>query len=170
MKLTFVSVGQLALNTGLDIAFQQIDKLFEEQLDRVNRLKEAQLEAITEEEEALTESYENRKIGKRELEEEQERLARQRIAAEKKAEKEVNEIKKKQDIANRAAALFNIGINTWVAISKTTAELGAVLAAPLIPLLITQGAIQAAAVLAQPLPKYKKGTLSVGGVGSEIQS
>ena len=161
------SVGQLALNTGLDIAFQQIDKLFEEQLDRVNRLKEAQLEAITEEEEALTESYENRKIGKRELEEEQERLARQRIAAEKKAEKEVNEIKRKQDIANRAAALFNIGINTWVAISKTTAELGAVLAAPLIPLLITQGAIQAAAVLAQPLPKYKKGTLSVGGVGSE---
>jgi hypothetical protein len=161
------SVGQLALNTGLDIAFQQIDKIFEEQLDRVNRLKEAQLEAITEEEEALTESYENRKIGKRELEEEQERLARQRIAAEKKAEKEVNEIKKKQDIANRAAALFNIGINTWVAISKTTAELGAVLAAPLIPLLITQGAIQAAAVLAQPLPKYKKGTLSVGGVGSE---
>jgi len=161
------SVGQLALNTGLDIAFQQIDKLFEEQLDRVNRLKEAQLEAITEEEEALTESYENRKIGKRELEEEQERLARQRIAAEKKAEKEVNEIKKKQDIANRAAALFNIGINTWVAISKTTAELGAVLAAPLIPLLITQGAIQAAAVLAQPLPRYKKGTLSVGGVGSE---
>lgn len=160
------SVKDLAIGTGLDIVFGQIDKIFEEQLDRVNRLKESQLEAITEEEQALNESYENRKIGKRELELEQERLTRQRVAAEKKAEKEIIEIKKKQDIANRLSALFNIAINTAEAIMKTNAQLGA-LAAPLIPLIYAQGAIQAAAVLAQPLPKYKKGTLSVGGVGSE---
>jgi hypothetical protein len=160
-------LGNLALTTGLDIAFQQLDKFFTDSIDAINILKDAQLEAITEEEEALNESYENRKIGKRELELEQERLTKQRVAAEKKAEKEIIEIKKKQDLANRAAALFNIGINTAVAITKTTAELGAILAAPLIPLIIAQGAIQAAAVIAQPLPKYKKGTLSVGGVGSE---
>lgn len=160
-------LGNLALTTGLDIAFQQLDKFFTDSIDAINILKDAQLEAITEEEEALNESYENRKIGKRELELEQERLTRQRVAAEKKAEKEIIEIKKKQDLANRAAALFNIGINTAVAVTKTTAELGAILAAPLIPLIIAQGAIQAAAVLAAPLPKYKKGTLSVGGVGSE---
>lgn len=157
------SVTLLAINTGLDIAFQQIDKIFEEQLDRVDRLKEAQLEAIAEEEEALLESYDNRRIGKRELELEQENLTRKRIAAEKKAEKEIIEIKKKQDLANRAAALFNIAINTAVATTKAAAE-----GMPqLIPLYIAQGAIQAAAVLAQPLPKYKKGTLSVGGVGTE---
>lgn len=160
-------LADLALTTGLDIAFQQLDQFFQDSIDRVTELKDAQLEAITEEEEALNESYENRKIGKRELELEQERLTRQRVAAEKKAEKEIIEIKKKQDLANRAAALFNIGINTAVAVTKTTAELGAILAAPLIPLIIAQGALQAAAVLAQPLPKYKKGTLSVGGVGNE---
>jgi DNA repair exonuclease SbcCD ATPase subunit len=160
-------LGKLALATGLEIAFQQLDQFFQDSIDRITELKDAQLEAITEEEEALNESYENRKIGKRELELEQERLTKQRIAAEKKAEKEIIEIKKKQDLANRAAALFNIGINTAVAVTKTTAELGAILAAPLIPLIIAQGALQAAAVLAQPLPKYKKGTLSVGGVGSD---
>jgi hypothetical protein len=156
-------LASAAITTGLDIAFQQLDQFFQDSIDRVTELKDAQLEAITEEEEALNESYENRKIGKRELELEQERLTKQRVAAEKKAEKEIIEIKKKQDLANRAAALFNIGINTAVAVTKAAAE-----GMPtLIPLYIALGAVQAAAVLAQPLPKYKKGTLSVGGVGSE---
>lgn len=156
-------LGNLAITTGLEIAFDQINKAFEDSINLITELKDAQLEAITEEEEALNESYENRKIGKRELELEQERLTRQRVAAEKKAEKEIIEIKKKQDLGNRAAALFNIGLNTAEAITKANA-----MGMPtLIPFYIAIGALQAAAVLAQPLPKYKKGTLSVGGVGSE---
>ena len=147
---------------GVQIFFDQINKGFEDSIETVNALKEAQLEAIAEEEEALLESYDNRRIGKREFEFEQERLARQRINAEKKAEKELNEIRRKQDIANRAQKLFEIGIATFRNVVEQPGAGGV-----LIPFWIGLGAIQAAGVLAQPLPKYKKGTLSVGGVGTD---
>jgi len=110
----------------------------------------------------LLSSYENRRIGKRELEESQKKLALDRIAAEKKAEKELNELKHKQDLANRNQKLFDIALATLRNSLEQPGPLGA-----LIPYWIGLGAIQAAAVLAQPLPKYKKGTLSVPGVGSE---
>lgn len=150
------------IEAGIDTAFAYINKNLEDQIETANDIKEQQLAIIAEEEEALLQSYDNRRIGKRELELEQERLARERINAEKKAEKELNEIRKKQDLANRAQKVFEIGISTFRNVVEQPGLAGA-----LIPYWIGLGAIQAAAVLAQPLPKYKKGTLSVGGVGSE---
>ena len=151
-----------SIAAGFDILFSNINAGFEDSVEVINDIKDAQIAAIQEEEEALNESYENRKIGKRELELEQERLAKQRIAAEKKAEKELNEVKRKQDIANRAQSLFNIALGTAQNVVQQPGVSGA-----LIPFWIGLGAVQAATVLATPLPKYKKGTLSVGGVGSE---
>lgn len=158
----------VALNAFSDILFSQLNAQYENQIEQINELKDAQLAAITEEEEALTQSYENRRIGKRELEEQQKKLALERIAAEKKAEKELNEIRKKQDIAKKAAALFDIAVDTARAVVAILAQFpNPVLSGPLIAATIGIGAAQAAAVIAQPLPKYKKGTLSVPGVGSD---
>ena len=160
---------QAGLDFAVNVINEQIAKSFEGQIESINNLKQAQLDAIAEEEEALLTSYENRRIGKRELEESQKKLAEQRIAAEKKAEKELNDIKRKQDLQKRVSALFEIALNTYRAVS-------AILADPFVfqydkPRLIAQaialGGIQAAGVLATPLPKYKKGTLSVPGVGTD---
>ena len=142
--------------------FNPIFQGLEDQIKITEELRDAELEAIKTEEEALLSSYENRRIGKRELEESQKKLALDRVAAEKKAEKELNELKHKQDVANRNQKLFDIALATLRNSLEQPGPLGA-----LIPYWIGLGAVQAAAVLAQPLPKYKKGTLSVPGVGSE---
>ena len=157
------------LNFTTNVFTEQINKAFEEQMAGIDELKQSQLDAIAEEEEALLTSYENRKIGKRELEEQQKKLALERVAAEKKAEKELNEIRRKQDISKRAMALFDIAINTYRAVSAILGDPTVLTTAKpaLIASAIAIGGIQAAGVLAQPLPKYKKGTLSVPGVGSD---
>lgn len=57
----------------------------------------------------------------------------------------------------KANAIIEIAINTAVAIAKATAQTG-VLAPFFIPLMVALGAASIAAVLAQPIPKFEKGT------------
>jgi len=68
----------------------------------------------------------------------------------------IREQKRKQAVADKVFALGQIAINTAVAISKALAQTG-VLGAFVIPGIIALGAIQAATVLAQPIPKFAKG-------------
>ena len=167
-KLTdkITELNNQILEESKNLFFQGLSQAFESELERINELKDEQLSALDQESEGIDKAYENRLIGKREYEAEQIRITNQRVAAEIEAEKKITAIKKKQDIANRARALFEIAINTARAIMAVTAE--AALAAPaIIPQYVILGALQAAAVLAQPLPKYKKGTLSVKGVGTD---
>ena len=94
----------------------------------------------------------------------------QRAKIEAEYTKKQNEIKAKQAKNDKLQALFNIAINTAVAISK---------ASPKIPLMIfaaVAGALQAALVAAQPIPKYARGTQSAeragifGEAGRELMS
>lgn len=83
-------------------------------------------------------------------------------------------IARKQAIMDRAMALFNIGVNTASAIMKIWAETPkadfGVMTGVLTALAAATGAAQTAAVLAQPLPKARKGgriegaTHEAGGV------
>lgn len=78
----------------------------------------------------------------------------QRAAIEADYEKKSNALKAKQAKNDKLQALFNIAVNTAVAISK---------ASPIVPLMIlaaAAGALQASLVAAQPIPKYAKGTQS----------
>lgn len=59
---------------------------------------------------------------------------------------------------DKALALINVGINTAAGITKTIAQLGLPLAIPFIALAAALGAIQAAAIIAKPIPKYAHGT------------
>lgn len=162
-------LSQDILNLGVDTFIKGVNDAFEAQIGNIQDLKEAQLEAIDEEDERIQESYDNRLIGKRQFELEQERLTNERVKAEERAEKRINNIRKAQDIANKAKALFEIVLNTRRAVTAIQADPTILTAAK--PALITAtiifGGIQAASVLATPLPKYKKGTLSVPGTGTQ---
>lgn len=68
----------------------------------------------------------------------------------------------KQARANKALAIADIAINTAVAISKTLAQGGAIFGIPLVPIIAALGALQTAAVLAAPIPKYKDGVDNLG--------
>jgi len=68
----------------------------------------------------------------------------------------IREQKRKQAVADKVFAIGQIAINTAVAVSKALAQTG-VLGAFVIPGIIALGAIQAATVLAQPIPKFAKG-------------
>ena len=84
---------------------------------------------------------------------------------EKRKAKEIAQIQRKQALLNKAIALTDIAINTAIAITKVTAQTG--VGAPLaIPLVIASGALQAAAVIAEPLPEvpaYYQGTMDAPG-------
>ncbi len=126
-------------------------------LDFANALFDAKISNIDAEIQANDEYY-NREIeaaGNNEalktlLENERER---KRVALEKKKRKAEYDAA----VFNKAVSLAQIGINTAVAITKTISEMGLPFAAPFVVAASVLGALQAATVLATPLPKYKTG-------------
>lgn len=147
--------------------FNDLSNLYKQfsdtQISEIEKVRDAQLAAIDESLKANDDAYKARAITEREAVENERQLQADRVKAEEEAQKKIREIKRKQAILDKAAALVSIAINTAVAVSKITAE--AALASPfLIPLIIAQGAAQAAAVIAQPIP-YRKGSKDTGRKG-----
>ncbi|OZI09940.1 hypothetical protein BWI93_00960 [Siphonobacter sp. BAB-5385] len=90
--------------------------------------------------------------------------------------KQQSEIRMKQARADRAAALLQIVANTAIAVSKAIAQFPITGGQPFAGYAIAQGAIQAALVLAKPLPAYAVGTKNapegpalVGEKGPELR-
>lgn len=82
--------------------------------------------------------------------------------SEKKYAEEIAKLKRKQAIADKEQASFNIIINTAQAIAKVLAQGG--LLGPVLSLAIAAlGAAQLATVLAQPIPKFAKGEEMIKG-------
>jgi hypothetical protein len=90
-------------------------------------------------------AFSDRKLAKLEADNEKGLLSEQEYATEK------AKIERKSEIMNRASAIFNIGINTAVAISKVLGQTGIFGLAAWIPI-AALAALQAAAVVAAPLP------------------
>jgi len=89
---------------------------------------------------------------------------------------EANDELRKQAIADKVQALFNIALNTALAITKLPAQ-GGLLGVAAIPIIVALGAIQAATVIASPIPEFAKGKKRgdsykgiglVGEAGTEI--
>lgn len=85
------------------------------------------------------------------------------LITEEKYAKEVSKIKRKQALQDRAFAIFEIVINTAQAITKILATTPPIGVPPLIAAYTALAAAQSAAILSAPLPKFKTGTLNVGG-------
>ncbi len=102
------------------------------------------------------------------LEEEAERG----IISEKKLAEEKAKLARRSAIINKLSALFNIAIDTASGVIKYTSN---PLTLPLVPFVIGVGIASAAAVLAEPIPKFAKGIKSspegpaiVGEKGAEL--
>lgn len=91
---------------------------------------------------------------------------RQREANELRTSRKIAAEKIKQAKLDRATALFEITLNTSIAVSKSIAASPTTFGLPFSAFAIAQGLIEAGIVLAKPLPKYKRGGI-VGGQSHE---
>ena len=155
------------INQIEDEALQASFGLFQANIDAQLALLEEQ---TTQEQEVYDErirlnqeQFDKRIITAKQFRAEEDKLNKEKVAAEKVAQTQINELRRKADIADRAEKVFQIAIATARNIVELTP-----LQAPLIPFYIALGAVQTAAVLAQPLPKYAKGTLSLQGNNDEV--
>lgn len=82
------------------------------------------------------------------------------LVAERKYERESAKLKRKQAIADKANAATNAIINTALGVTNATAKVATI---PLIPFILTTGAIQLATILAQPIPAFAEGVDNFGG-------
>lgn len=133
-----------------------VNALYENQLNKLDKESEANQEAHDAEIERIEHLAETGAISEEEAE------ARKRAADDKTAQKEEEIEKKKQQIAykqaiwNKASQLAQTGIATALGVMQALAMFP-----PNIPLAATVaaiGAVQAATIIATPIPKYAKGT------------
>ena len=130
-------------------------------LNEIEEQKNAEIEAIDAALEANEEALKKGRISQVDAAKQEQLLLDAKVKAEEDAAKKEREIKRKQAILDKAAALIEITISTAKAIAE---------AAPIVPLEIlaaATGAAQAAIVLATPIP-YKKGTKSAKGGLSNV--
>jgi hypothetical protein len=93
--------------------------------------------------------------------------AKQRIALERRTQQALAAEKRKQAIADKALAIFDIAINTAIAISKAVAASPLTGGLPFSAFAAAIGAVQLAAVIAKPIPKFEKGGLIGGKLHSQ---
>lgn len=136
--------------------------LAQRRIESIERAKEKELETIDVSLEANSEALELRRISQTEAEANEKKLLEQKVKAEEAADKKIRELKRKQAIADKAAALIQIAIATARNITEQPGPFGAAAA-----LWLALGAVQAGVVVAQPIP-YKKGTKSARGGLSRV--
>lgn len=130
--------------------------IFERKMEEIEAEQDANDEAYEKEVERIEKLEENGAISTEEAE------ARKRAAEDKTKQKE-EEIAKKKAVLQEKQAKFDKANNVIQTIMSTSLAIMRAWTNPftapaIIPLIIAQGAIQLATILAQPIPKYAKGT------------
>ena len=125
-------------------------------LERDRNMLDKRLEFLDEEDAANKDALDRRNIGERDFKEQEKKNLALRKAANDEFRKKEAEAKRKADVAERIQALFSIALNTAKNIVAQPGPLGA-----LIPYWVGIGIVQAAAVIAKPLPTYFKGTTNL---------
>lgn len=143
---------------GFDNALEGIQAAFSILGDVANSVFQSNIDAIDEQMEA-SEDYYNQQYELAEGDEElQKAIEVERLARQKELEAKKRKEQEKQAKYNKALAIVDIGIATALAIMKAFAQLGPIAGIPAAALVGALGAIQIAAVLAKPIPKYEHGT------------
>ena len=127
--------------------------LVERRIVKIEEERDAYIESIDEQIAASDESNASEEAKEKQKEE----LEKEKRKKEKEYQKEIAKEKTKQAKIDKAAALFEVGINTAIAVAKVWGQTGIFGVAAQIPVLI-MGALQTAAILAQPIPKFKEGS------------
>lgn len=146
-------VGDL-LNSFADLG----SALFDRKIQEVEEEQDANDEAGEREIERIDKLAENGAITSEEAE------ARKRAAEQVTATKEAELAKKKADLQTKQAKMEKANsivqaiMSTSLAIMKQLATTPLPIGAPMVALIAAMGAIQLATIIAQPIPKYAKGT------------
>jgi hypothetical protein len=151
------------LKQSTQAAFQLGQYYLEKQSIERDKDLQRETEALDAKQAALAKQLETGAISKKEFEALSKKLDDERTAAEKQAAEDQAEIRRKQAIVDKAAALFDIGLNTALAVIKAIKFSPETFGAPWSVYAAVQGAIQAALVAAKPIPEFAEGTLSVKG-------
>lgn len=144
INITSQIVGELA---------KLFDTFSQKRIDQIDRETEKELSALDIRSEAIEDSLDKRRISEREAQEQQEALEKKKVEVQEAADKKIRELKRRQAIIDKVAALFQIAIDTA---RNAISQPGPAFA--LVPAWIALGAAQAAIVAATPIPGYKKGT------------
>lgn len=86
-----------------------------------------------------------------------------KLAAENKYVQEKNKLQRRQAILEKVQAATNVILNTAMAVMATLGETG-IFGIPLVPVILGIGALELAAVMAQPIPNYEFGGEHKGGL------
>jgi peroxiredoxin len=152
------------LTSSIDL-FNSLTALYSayaaKQLAQINETTQAEIEQLDTLGKYNQEQLDKRQISEREFANRQKKLEEEKIKAQEAADKKSREIKRKAAILDKAAAIFQIIIDT----ARAIAEVSPVV--PLMALAAATGAAQTAIVVAQPIP-YKKGTKRAKGGLSQV--
>lgn len=149
----FTEIADATLQLG-DQLFNFLATFNDASIQKAEEQKSAQLEKYDAELQALEDLNSKKAISDRVYEQKKAALLEQRAKAEKKADAELKKLKTEQAEADKLKAIFDTIINTSTAVVKFLAQ-GS------IPLSIAAGitgALELATIIAQPIPKFFKGT------------
>jgi|GEM_PF-6548297 len=175
-KLAAAKDGAKARRDLLKAEFDFLKDLVSAASSIVSSVYEAEKQNLQERSDAVTKDAENRKavldnelIGDQEREEKKKIIDAQAQSKREAIDKQQKKLQYDAAKANKAFAILNVAIATAEAIGKIKLQAAVLAANPLtlayvpvalaqIPFAIASGALQLAAIAAQPLPKYAVGT------------
>jgi len=137
----------------------------DQQIEQINERKDANIEAIDEQLEALEEGHQKERTSDESFERRKSELLQQRIAAEKKYDEQVKKIQLEQARRNKQIAIFEATLNLAKAISVALSAAPPPFNAVLAAISAVLAGVQLAAVIATPVPAFKKGTKGKHGSG-----
>jgi len=133
-----------SIEAGISVAnslFEIASSFREREIEQINAQKEYELHAAGENAEA-------------------------KARIEEKYNRQIAAQKRKQAQNEKLAGIFNVAIDTAIAVTKAVAASPATFGLPFSAFALASGAAQAAAIAAQPIPKFNKGTEYVNGIGT----
>lgn len=151
-----VEVGRKALEVAEEI--NNINNAFaQSKIDSIESEQEAQEERFDREQDAIEEQVEKRIITEAQGEQRSADLKRQRAESEKKANEQVNAVRRKQAEASKVLAIFEATLNLAEAISVALSSAPPPFNATLAAISAALAGAQLAAIIATPVPKFFKG-------------
>lgn len=154
--------NEIILQAGIELVdglFSIAQAGFENQIAELEKQAERETEIQDKKLAENQAAFDKREITAKQFRANEEKLNKEKVDSERRAQAQINDIKRKSDIANRLQKLFEIGIATNRNIVEN----------PLLALFYgLLGATQAGIVLATPLPQYAKGTLNLQGKNDEV--
>lgn len=135
-------------------------KAYENEIARLEKLAQQVDDNANAEKEAVNNSIASNATKAREI-----AVIDARANAQRKAiQADENRIKQKEAIAEKEAAISKIILETAIAAIKAPAELGPILGLAAVPIVLALGAVELAAALAAPIPKFAQGGKTPGGL------